>query len=362
MLRIVEIIPSLEKKGGAEVLLVGLVKEMSKKSDIIVHLVCLYDGIDESFQSLLKQCKNVSITFCSKRKGIDFKCAKRLRQAIKAFQPDVIHMHLSSLVTMFLAFPFGLKTVKLYQTVHNVPSKDSRGLNRFLRKYYCKKRDLRLIGISDVITRDIIKMFPFLSNRNQVFTIYNGVELAKEKRHKVTKKNDLICVASVKPVKNQIMLLKCAKQLKRYFPNIKIAILGDGEQLEEMVNFAKSNDLGNNTTFYGAVSNVYDYLNESKVFVLTSLYEGNPISILEALSCGLPCVVPNVGGIPDVIKHGENGLLFKVGDENEFINCVLKIFSDEKYYNNLCANAVDSVKKFSILSCAEQHLCLFKDN
>lgn len=156
--------------------------------------------------------------------------------------------------------------------------------------------------------------------------------------------------------------LNCVSQLKQKYPTIRVAILGEGEQLSEMINYSTHLSLSNNMTFYGAVDNVHEHLHNSKIFVLTSIYEGNPISILEALSCGLPCVVPNVGGIPDVINTGENGLLFEVGNESEFVYNVSRLLEDGNLYNRLSHNAKISAKKYDISNCAKKYVELFKEN
>ena len=356
---IVEIIPSLEKKGGAEVLLVNLIKKMSKLQDVKLILVCLYDGINDDFKNTIDKLTDTSVYFCSKKKGLDLACSRKLREIIKLIKPDIIHLHLSCLSTLFLAFPFGLKKTRIFQTIHSVPAKDSQGLQRILRRYYCKICKMNLVGISDIITKETIKMFPFLVSKHQLFTVYNGIQIPKKITS--TKDIDLICVASVKPVKNQKMLVDSVAKLLIEFPNLRVALVGGGEQLDEIISYSKGLNLDKNIFFYEPVDDVFPFLMKSKIFVLTSLYEGNPISILEALGCGLPCVAPAVGGIPDIIKDGYNGFLFEVGNKTQFVDKVNKLLRDPCFLGKMSENAIKDVQKYDINVSVSEYYRIFKE-
>jgi glycosyltransferase involved in cell wall biosynthesis len=91
--------------------------------------------------------------------------------------------------------------------------------------------------------------------------------------------------------------------------DIKLLILGEGEDECKLKKQITDLNLKNNVFLLGKKENIFDYLNVSNVFVLSSLWEGLPLSLLEAMACGLPVVATNVGGIPEVVKDGLSGFL-----------------------------------------------------
>lgn len=102
-------------------------------------------------------------------------------------------------------------------------------------------------------------------------------------------------------------------------PGAHLVLVGGGQgfamDIEDRLRaFVHTNDLGHRVTFTGSVDNVQEYLKASDAFVLPSESEGLPLSLLEAMACGLPCVATAVGGVPDILEHDVNGLLVPHGD------------------------------------------------
>lgn len=159
---------------------------------------------------------------------------------------------------------------------------------------------------------------------------------------------DLIYVGRLDEQKNLKNLLKALHYLKKRNKNISLLIIGgnDGnKKLREMVN-----QYSLNVTFKNNISNfkLPIFLNKAKIFVLPSKYEGHPKTLIEAMSCGLPCIGGNVPGIKQDIKHLETGYLCNIEykDIAEAINVVL---SDKSLSLNMGENARDYVlSKYSL--------------
>lgn len=131
--------------------------------------------------------------------------------------------------------------------------------------------------------------------------------------------------------------------------NVEVTICGDGPALN--VYQEMNRRLGNsNVVFTGRVtpSVVSDLLTGTDVLVLASLYEGLSHTLLEAISFGKPCIASNIGGNPEVIKHGYNGLLFEPYNHFELKEHILKLMNDNDYYNKLANGALESTLKFEI--------------
>lgn len=138
----------------------------------------------------------------------------------------------------------------------------------------------------------------------------NGVDTQKFQPHFSNRKSQkmrIIFVGRLDPVKNLSMLVEALALLKEFSP--RLVLVGDGPLRQSLAE--KAARLNLNCDFAGIVPNeeLPNWLNAADVFVLPSHREGHPKVLLEAMSCGLPCVGTNVEGIREVIRDGENGLL-----------------------------------------------------
>uniref|UniRef100_UPI000EFBAE59 glycosyltransferase family 4 protein n=1 Tax=Vibrio coralliirubri TaxID=1516159 RepID=UPI000EFBAE59 len=194
----------------------------------------------------------------------------------------IFHSHCirSSFIFSFLNSPH-------VATSHNIPTEDwvlEKGKIRGLIIGLCQK--FLLINSTKLIT---------ISNRMQSYfsqgeLIYNGVNISRFNMvETITRDIDIIFCGRLIERKNPIELLKFAKD---NFPNARIAILGEGELLDEMHEMIKSDHL--NVTFYGKVSNPEFYYNKSRYFFSSSLTEGMPLSVLEAALCGCKLLLSDI--------------------------------------------------------------------
>ncbi len=153
-------------------------------------------------------------------------------------------------------------------------------------------------------------------------------------------KYQIITVGSLVADKRMDILLRAVAQVKQNIKHIKVAVIGSGKLESRLKNLAGQLGLTDNVDFPGAVSNVRDYLNASQVFVLTSRTEGLPMAMVEALSCGLPVVVAEVGDINTVAKNGINALLVSSFTPEAFARAIEKLLTDEQLYSRLAQNAL----------------------
>lgn len=353
---VVEMIQGLDTRGGAEVFFTNLCNEMKKVENAELHIVLLHDYIDNSFSHFVSENSSI-IHFCHKKNGIDFNSYVTLRKIIKDINPDIINTHLSCLISYF--FSFGLKKRKwrIIHTVHNVALQETDRVTTFLRKFYIKNGSLSFIGISPLITRSIKDMF----KKAEVFTILNGIPLPNEERNNYFcgPSTSFICPARFEPQKNHNMLFDVFDDYFDNYPEATLICLGDGTLFEESLDNINRKRNKANFLINHSVSKIDEYYKKTNVFVLSSLYEGNPISILEAMSYGLPIISPRTGGIPDVVEDGVNGLLFDVGDKKGMLNCLLKITDDGELFNRISKQNKADSSKYSISKTALAYLRIF---
>jgi glycosyltransferase involved in cell wall biosynthesis len=143
--------------------------------------------------------------------------------------------------------------------------------------------------------------------------------------------------------KNIENLIKAVAELK-----VKLVIFGIGALGDKLKKIVK--ELSAPVEFRGTIPNsrLPEELNGSDLFILPSLFEGNPKTLLEAMSCGLPCIGANVGGIKEIIKHKENGYLCGT-DIDSIKQAIIEVLDDKKLQQKMGVNARKTVlENFSL--------------
>jgi glycosyltransferase involved in cell wall biosynthesis len=159
---------------------------------------------------------------------------------------------------------------------------------------------------------------------------------------------DTIFISRISYIKHLETFLWATSIAKKKYPDIKACIVGDGSLLPEMKLLAKNLGIENNVEFLGWREDIAFLLNSAKVFVHTSEREGFPNVFLEAMLCGLACVVSNCGDIIDIAKDGKNSLVVeKYDDYHGFANAIIKLMDDNEFYKTISKNALASMTLLS---------------
>lgn len=352
-IRVVEIIPSLNPIGGAETMFVNLCRAFKTQfcENIELHVIILYNNCDNA---LIKKIKDINITpvFLGKHKGIDLGCSYRLAKYLNDIKPDVIHTHLDTSLTLMLATNFRRK----YPIVHTFHNMIGDGFKKErLNLFLVKINRLIPVAVSKITADSIIdktkKTCDFINNGVDLLNFDNSIPMYK-------RKIDFLCVGSLKPVKNQIFLIKAFKELMKITDGYNLYFLGDGPLKEEYK--AEAGLLLNKNIFFaGCVDNVNAYMSNSKIIVIPSISEGNPMVINEALCSGMYVIGSNVGGIPDLIQNGINGDLVELNDLNLLYKTMMQRISDISFLENKRVENANLVNRYSIFNSACEYFALF---
>ena len=145
-------------------------------------------------------------------------------------------------------------------------------------------------------------------------------------------------------------------------PEARLLLLGDGPLLGEMKKRAASLGITDSLSFRGHVGRVTDYLHGTDLFVLPSLQEGMPNSLLEAMACGLPVVATRIGGGIDIIKSGINGVLVPPGDSDALAAALVGILKDDKRARSLAAEALRTMREeYTLDTIAPRYRSLYEN-
>lgn len=160
----------------------------------------------------------------------------------------------------------------------------------------------------------------------------------------------LIYIAEFIPRKNHIFLLNTIPALKEQIASLKVILPGKGTLLKDMKKLAVDLEIDDIVKFLGYRKDIANLCQASDVYVSVSLQEGLPISVIEAMSCGLPIVASDIRGHRDTVIDGENGFLFALGDDKRMCDGVLNIYKSTEFCERFSKNSVELAKKYDLKS------------
>ena len=257
-----------------------------------------------------------------------------LKKILREEQPDLIHAH-DMRATLVAALCCGRTPIVSH--IHN-NAFDSRGLTlKSVAYLFGGMKSRKIIWVSNSAFEGYYFHNLF---RKKSIVLYNIIDekqiFAKMEQDTNTYDYDMIFLGRLTYPKNPQRLMKLCKMLKDKQPDIKIAIVGTGELDEETMALAKELNLGDNVQFLGFQSNPMKMVADSKVMILTSLWEGTPMCALESMALGTPVVSTPTDGMKDLIDDGINGYLS--ADDEVLAEKVLKIINDPEHRAYLSEN------------------------
>jgi len=363
MFKILQVIPNLTD-GGAERFVVDLSNELvSRSHSVLLCSLFEFSKTDSFFLPLLNQ--QIEVVSLNKKLGFDWRLILKFRKLINTYQPDIIHTHLRSINYLGLSLPF-LKKQNVIHTVHNDARKEAPGKwENNLRTFFFKRLKVTPVTISteshqsfmnyynavDAVQIDNGRIFPVKTSRFEATRDY--FETLRKKKTKF-----YVNIGRIAPQKNQLMLVKSFKKFLDEGHDAVLLLIGTGrERFSESILDEMKAYFSDRIIWLGGKDNVTDYLYLADFFVLSSLHEGMPISLLEAMACKAVPVCTPVGGIPEMV--GEEGFLSKSVKEDDFLEALRKSFQTDDLENR--ANLLlDKYKnKYSIESCADSYLELY---
>lgn len=141
---------------------------------------------------------------------------------------------------------------------------------------------------------------------------------------------DLIWTSRLVEVKRMDIFLQAVKNVADKIPDVRAVIVGDGKLRDELHSLSKDLGIDSNVSFIGHQKDIENWLHKSKVFVLTSDSEGLSLSMMEAMMCGLPAVVSDIGDLGDLVEDGINGYLVPRRSPELFADRIIELLTDAR--------------------------------
>lgn len=348
--------------GGAEKFVVNLSNELVAMG----HEVCvciLREATDVNMFNRPFLNENVRFVSLGIAEGFSFCKIRAVEQILDKFRPDVVHCHLNVIPYIF-KYSLMHRGIRFVYTLHSVAQYASgTPFQKHLNRFYFRKGLIRPVTISRICDESYQSYYgldnaaridngaPSISPSGGYQKVMKEVsDLCQGKRLPV-----FIHVARFHPLKNQELLIDAFNRLDSDGYDFRLLIIGNGYTSDDGILLQKR--ACGKIVFLGEKANVGDYLLCSDAFCLTSRYEGLPISLLEAMSCGLTPVCTAVGGIPDVIEDGINGYLDKEMSVSSFCNALHKCLE-----RPISADVIKASyqKNFSMEVCARKYVEIYK--
>jgi sugar transferase (PEP-CTERM/EpsH1 system associated) len=318
--------------GGAEVLAAGMARRF--RDVYRFFFVCL-DELGSLGQQLREE--GFPVWLLRRQPGLDWRCSWRLAKLLRRERVDLLHAH------QYTPFFYGMTARMLCRrppvlfTEHGRWYPDCPRRKRiFANRLLLEQRD-RVVGVGQSVRQALIDNEGFPSHRVQV--IYNGVDMAPflhagpqraAARSELGAREEdvlIIQVARLDPLKDHATAIRALARVVRQGLKAQLVLVGEGPEEPKIRELVQHQQLESQVRFLGLRSDIPRLLSAADLFWLTSVSEGIPLTLIEALAVGLPIVATRVGGVQEVIEDGKTGLLAPRGDAAALAENVLHLVS-----------------------------------
>lgn len=323
--RVMHVLTSLEV-GGAEMVVLELIAHMPERaSRTSVVTIRRRGALAERVEALGVRVESLDVPVS---RGA-FAIARALARVARRERPDVIHTHNSSpLIAAALATLF-VPGIRLVHTEHGRASTNSRAARIAL--WLAGRRANGIVAVSNdtaAWARDRVGL-----PADRIRVVRNGVPHSAPPRARDPNRAHAVTVARLEKVKDLGLMLRAVRGIAARVPRFHLHVFGDGGERAALTTLAETLGLASQVTFHGMTSNVPAALAAGDVFLSSSVSEGISLTILEAMSAGLPIVATAVGGTPELVTDGLNGRLVASRDPDVFASSVADVLADSATAN-----------------------------
>jgi glycosyltransferase involved in cell wall biosynthesis len=351
--KVLFVLPNNNEFGGLEKHTIDLIATLRTQKDLQSTILCFGRDI---FTEHLDPEWAPTVRVCTRTEPVTFSGWRRL---FREFRPGLVVFCYGWIAS----FPWQAILAALFAGVrrriaiqHLVlpklpPLPDGRGLRGKLRLIIGERvRQLfgwrfaalistKTICVSDAVRNSLVAALRFPPRRT--VTVHNGIsvstfspskESGEVERSRLGIGRDeflLVCAARLAEAKGIDILLQAIAGAARRGIACKCIIAGDGPLRDKLLRQAKDLHLSELVRFVGFQRDVRPYLHAASAFILTSHLEGLPLAVLEAMACGLPCIVTNVGGNAEAVGHGINGLVITPGSVKEAEDAIVRLATQD---------------------------------
>lgn len=279
----------------------------------------------------------------------DLSLANKIAEVINREYLDIIHAHyaIPHAICAIFAKQMTKKDVKIVTTLHGTDI-TILGVDESLHEMvrYAIDESDGVTAVSNSLREQTIDVF---QTNKPIEVIYNFIDPNdnKEKDHTIDLKQQfniqsdekvLIHISNFRKVKRVDDVVNVFKQVNEQIKS-KLLLVGDGPEYKRIYKLVHQLQIEDDVIFLGRQNNIHDLLSISDLMLLLSDKESFGLVLLEAMISGVPCIGTNVGGIPEVIQHGEDGFICEVGQLDEITEKALLLLTDQQLWSRFSNQA-----------------------
>jgi len=319
--------------GGAEVLAARLARQLAGRFRFVFACLDETGSLGEQLRA-----EGFPVEVMGRRMGIDWQCSNRLARFFRRERVEIVHAH--QYTPFFYAITARLMCRKppILFTEHgraypDYPRRKRIAVNRLL----LERRD-RVVGVGEAVRQALIRNEGIPPTR--VSVIHNGIDLpaytngatdrAAIRREMGLSIDDLVIiqVARLDPLKDHATAIRTLERVARHCPGAKLVLVGEGPEEPMIRELVRQRGLDTRVRFLGLRTDVARLLPAADIVLLTSVSEGIPLTLIEAMAASRPVVATRVGGVGEVVLEESTGLLAPARDDAALASAILRLAGD----------------------------------
>lgn len=300
----------------------------------------------------------------------DIALANKMAEVIVDEELDVLHVHyaMPHAVCAILAKDMAKSDIGIVTTLHGTDITvlgDDSSLSGAIR-YGIEKSDI-VTAVSHSLVSQTMEL---IAPQKEIETIYNFVDEQEYSKKDAGNLKELlgirpdekvvIHVSNFRKVKRVPDIVKSFELIRKEMP-AKLLLVGDGPEKHPVMEYVKGTSFEDDVLFLGKQENLSELYAISDLMLLLSQKESFGLVLLEAMACEVPCIGTNVGGIPEVIIHGENGYLAELGDVQQVAEYGIRLLQDPILHKQMVETSLMFIEeRFSSKKIVEQYEAMYE--
>jgi glycosyltransferase involved in cell wall biosynthesis len=346
--RVVHIIPHL-LHGGAERMAVHV---MTNLDPARFHVAAIslrrQDGTD--LERILEK-EGIKVYYLGKGAGFDPRMFTRVYRALSEFRPDVVHTHVHVLRYALPAL-LAKRHPAVLHTVHNIAEGEVEPRARWIQRL-AFRAGIVPVSVAHEVAASVERMYgipPGLVVQNCIpVSSYRNPKMSRaEWRQRAGFREDQVllgCIAQFRPQKNHVLLLEAFAAGPARQANAHLILAGRGETEEAAKRRTAELGISSQVHFLGLREDIPEVLGAIDAFVMASDFEGSPLAVMDAMAAGLPVATTRVGGVPEILDSGKEGIVVAAGDARSLADAMLVLTENPEMRRRMGAAGADRASK-----------------
>lgn len=350
-------IASGDRWAGAEVQLANLLRGLARREEFILSVILLNEG---RLAEEARRC-GVEVKIILEDQKSFLEIFMEANRYLKGKGVRILHSHrykenfLAALLAWRCRVPIVVRALQGLPEPYEGLKRYKQWLIHFLDRVLARYGTDCVVSASDELRNELIRYVKpqkVVTVRNAVDTgqVHTSLSVADAKKRLGIPENCRVvgAAARLEPIKRLDIFLSAASRIAVQLPDTRFVIVGDGSEEVRLRALAETRGIQDRVLFLGHRADVYDVLRAFDILVLCSDHEGLPNILLEALCLGVVVVARRVGGVPEVIQNGVNGVLVESSSPSDLAEACLEVLADGRRRSVLALRGVDFVaEKFS---------------